>query len=76
MQRPVWAAANTCCCGAMAAISPATFRCIQRLADGDSVASACHAALDVDNDFDLEPCLRDLFAQGLIVAFIDEGGAT
>ena len=61
---------------AMAAVSPATFRCIERLADGDSVASACVAAAEVDNDFDLEPCVRDLFAQGLIVAFIDEGGAT
>ncbi|TAN25060.1 MAG: DUF2063 domain-containing protein [Castellaniella sp.] len=61
---------------AMAAVSPATFRCIERLADGCDVASAYLAAADVDNDFDLEPCLRDLLAQGLIVAFIDEEGAT
>lgn len=61
---------------AMAAVSPATFRCIEKLADGDSVASACLAAADVDDEFDLEPCLRDLLAQGLIVAFIDEKGAT
>ena len=61
---------------AMAAVSPATFRCIERLADGCDVASAYLAALDVDNDFDLEPCVRDLFAQGLIVAFIGEEGST
>ncbi len=61
---------------AMAAVSPGTFRCIERLADGCAVASAYLAASDVDNDFDLEPCLRDLLAQGLIVAFIDEDGST
>lgn len=61
---------------AMAAVSPATFRCIERLAEGCTVASAYQAATDVDNDFDLEPCLRDLLAQGLIVAFIDEDGST
>ena len=61
---------------AMAAVSAATFRCIEALTEGCDVASACLAAADVDNDFDLEPCLRDLFARGLIVAFIDEEGAT
>lgn len=58
---------------AMAAVDPATFRCIEMLVDGGTVASAYREARELDNDFDLEPCLRDLFAQGLIVAFIDQG---
>lgn len=58
---------------AMAAVDPATFGCIEMLAQGGTVASAYREAGQVDNDFDLEPCLRDLLAQGLIVAFIDQG---
>lgn len=61
---------------AMTTVDPATFRCIEALADGRDMASACRVASGVDDDFDLEPCLRDLLAQGLIVAFIDEESGT
>ncbi|MCW8808894.1 MAG: DNA-binding domain-containing protein [Rhodanobacter sp.] len=57
---------------AMASLDPATFRCVERLGAGDDVASAWTAAVETDPDFDLEPCLRDLLAQGLIVAFIPQ----
>lgn len=56
---------------AMASVTAATFHCIEALAGGCDVASAYSAAAAVDSDFDLEPCLRDLLRQGLIVAFID-----
>ena len=61
---------------AMASLDPATFRCIEMLADRHSVASAWAVATEVDDEFDLEPCLRDLLAQGLIVAFINEESST
>ena len=57
---------------AMAVLAPATFRCIELLADGHDVATAQAAACRLDDDFSLESCLGDLFAQGLIVAFPDE----
>ncbi len=57
---------------AMAVLAQATFRCIELLADGHDVATARAAACSVDNAFDLETCLGDLLAQGLIVAFTDE----
>ena len=60
----------------MSAIDPATFRCIETLAAGRDLASAYVAATDVDSAFDLEPCLRDLLAHGLIVAFINEESST
>lgn len=58
---------------AMAALDPATFRCIEMLAGGHAVAAAWSGARDVDNAFDLESCLRDLLGHGLVVAFTDEG---
>lgn len=57
---------------AMAVLAPATFRCVELLADGHDVAAARAAACSVDNEFRLESCLSDLLAQGLIVAFTDE----
>lgn len=57
---------------AMAALDPATFRCIEILAGGHDVAAAWSGARDVDNAFDLESCLRDLLGHGLVVAFTDE----
>ncbi|KZC44080.1 UNVERIFIED_ORG: hypothetical protein RHOFW104R5_04755 [Rhodanobacter sp. FW104-R5] len=60
----------------MTTVDPATFRCIEALADGRDMASACRVASEVDDGFDPEPCLRDLLAQGLIVAFIDEESGT
>ena len=57
---------------AMAVLAPATFRCLELLADGRDVASARAAAHSVDSEFCLESCLRDLLMQGLIVAFSDE----
>lgn len=57
---------------AMAALEPATFRCIEMLAGGNDVATAWAGARDVDHAFDLESCLRDLLGQGLVVAFTDE----
>ncbi|MEO8748065.1 MAG: DNA-binding domain-containing protein [Rhodanobacter sp.] len=57
---------------AMAALAPATFRCVELLADGHDVATACAAACSVDEEFRIESCLSDLLAQGLIVAFTDE----
>lgn len=61
---------------AMAAVAPATFRCIEVLAEGSDMASAHRAAMDVDADFDLQPCLQDLLAQRLIVAFNNEDSQT
>ena len=58
---------------AMAVLAAATFRCLELLADGHDVATARAAACSVDNEFHLESCLSDLLAQGLIVAFTDEG---
>lgn len=57
---------------AMTTLAPATFQCVERLVDGHDVATARAAACSVDNAFDLESCLSDLLAQGLIVAFTDE----
>ncbi len=57
---------------AMAAIDPATFRCIEMLAGGHDVAASWADARKVDNKFDLESCLRDLLGHGLVVAFNDE----
>lgn len=57
---------------AMAALKPATFRCIEMLAGGDAIATAWAAAREVDDAFDLEICLRDLLGQELVVAFTDE----
>lgn len=57
---------------AMAALAPATFRCIEMLADGHGVVTAWTSARDVDPAFDLESCLRDLLGHGLVVAFADE----
>lgn len=57
---------------AMAALEPATFRCIEMLAGGHDVATAWGGAREVDNTFDLEPCLRDLLGYDLVVAFTDE----
>lgn len=39
---------------------------------GRDVASARRAATDVNADFDLKPCLQDLLAPRLIVAFNNE----
>lgn len=61
---------------AMALPDPATFRCIERLAEGYSVASAWAAATAVDHGFDLQACLRDLLAQGLVTTFINEESST
>ena len=61
---------------AMAAVAPATFRCIEVLAEGGDVASAHRAGTDVDADFDLQLCLQDLLAQRLIVAFNNEDHQT
>jgi hypothetical protein len=57
---------------AMAALEPATFRCIEMLAGGHDVATSWAGAREVDNTFDLESCLRDLLGHGLVVAFTDE----
>lgn len=57
---------------AMAALDPATFRCIGMLAEGHDVAAAWACAREVDNAFDLESCLRDLLGHGLVAAFVDE----
>ncbi|MEO5813174.1 MAG: putative DNA-binding domain-containing protein [Rhodanobacter sp.] len=57
---------------AMAVLAPATFRCVELLADGHDVATARAAACSVDNEFDFASCLGDLLAQGLIVTFTDE----
>lgn len=57
---------------AMTAVNAATFRCIEALAEGRDVATAYQAAA-VDSDFQLEPCLRDLLGNGLIVAFTEQG---
>ncbi|MEO8460662.1 MAG: DNA-binding domain-containing protein [Dokdonella sp.] len=55
---------------AMTVIAPATYCFIQSLVAGCDLASASTAALDVDPDFQFGPCLRDLLAHGLVVAFI------
>ncbi|EIL99263.1 DUF2063 domain-containing protein [Rhodanobacter thiooxydans] len=60
----------------MAAVDPATFRCIDVLAAGGDVAAAHRAAMDLDAAFDLQPCLRDLLVQGLVVAFNNQEGCT
>ena len=57
---------------AMAAVEPATFRCIDALGAGADLASAYAAAAGIDAGFDLRSCLGDLLARGLIVAFNDE----
>lgn len=57
---------------AMAALEPATFRCIELLEGAEPVAAAWRGACEVDDAFDLEACLRDLLGQGLVTAFIDE----
>jgi len=57
---------------AMAAVEPATFRCIGALGAGADLASAYAAAAGIDAGFDLRSCLGDLLARGLIVAFNDE----
>lgn len=61
---------------AMAAVDPATFHCIEVLAAGGDVAAAHRAAMDLDAAFDLQPCLRDLLVQGLVVAFNNQEGCT
>lgn len=61
---------------AMATVAPATLRCLEVLQAGCDVTSAYLAATDVDPQFDLEPCMRDLLVQGLIVAFTDQERAT
>lgn len=53
---------------AMAAVDPATFRCIDALAEGCDLASAYLAATDVDPDFDVQICLHDLLAHRLVVS--------
>ncbi len=53
---------------AMATIDPATFRCIDALAEGCDLASAYLAATDVDPRFDVQACLQDLLAHHLIVS--------
>lgn len=58
----------------MAAVDPTTFRCIEVLAAGGDVATAYRSAMELDSAFDLQPCLRDLLVQGLIVALNDEDG--
>ncbi len=60
----------------MAAVDPATFHCIEVLAAGGDVAAAHRAAVDLDSAFDLQPCLRDLLVQGLVVAFNNQEGCT
>lgn len=60
---------------AMAALDPATFRCIDMLAAGHDVPMAQSAAYKVDNAFHLESCLRDLLAQGLAVPIRNEEAA-
>lgn len=57
---------------AMALLDPATYACIEALHEGKPLAAACAAATGMDGDFNPEPCLRDLLAQGLIVACNDE----
>ena len=57
---------------AMAALDPATFRCIELLAGGRDVAAAWAGAREVDPAFDLEFCLRDLLAHGMVMTFTDE----
>lgn len=52
---------------AMAAVAPATFRCIDVLAEGCDLASAYLAATDVDPHFDVRTCLQDLLALQLVV---------
>ena len=61
---------------AMAAVEPATYRCIEALGAGRDVAIAWAAATALDSNFDLERCLRDLLARGLIVEFREEVGST
>jgi hypothetical protein len=56
----------------MAALDPATFRCIKLLARGEDIAAAWAGAREVDGAFDLEACLRDLLGHGLVVAFTDK----
>lgn len=53
---------------AMATIDPATFRCIDALAEGCDLGSAYLAAIDVDPCFDVQACLQDLLAYQLIVS--------
>ena len=53
---------------AMAAVDPATFRCIEALAEGCDLASAYLAATDVDPDFDVQTCLHDLLTHRLVVS--------
>jgi hypothetical protein len=60
----------------MAAVEPATYRCIEALGAGRDVAIAWAAATALDSNFDLERCLRDLLARGLIVEFREEVGST
>lgn len=57
---------------AMAAVEAATYRCIEALLAGRSVAAAWAIAIATDARFDLEVCLRDLRGQGLIVGFDEE----
>lgn len=61
---------------AMAGVDPATYACIKALIEGSDLAAACAAATGMDDEFDPAPCLRDLFAQGLIVACNDEERST
>ncbi len=56
---------------AMAALAPATFRCLEVLAGGDDLGTARAAACAVDSEFRVESCVGDLLAQGLILAFTD-----
>jgi hypothetical protein len=61
---------------AMAAVEPATYRCIEALSAARDVAAAWAAATALDANFDLEPCLRDLLARDLIVECYEEDGST
>jgi hypothetical protein len=56
----------------MAAVDPATYTCIEALSAARDVAAAWGAATAHDANFDLEPCLRDLLAQGLIVEYYEQ----
>lgn len=53
---------------AMATVDPATFRCIDALAEGRDLASAYRVAADVDPDFDVQSCLQDLLAHRLVLS--------
>lgn len=60
---------------AMAVVEPATLACIEALSAGRSVAAANAAGCDMDGQFDIQPCLGDLLAQGLIVTCSGQGRA-